>query len=98
MPISTPVFADNWQLASARAINTYKALLEYENSLGHLKNARGEDLLGVSGYEAHRPVSLEPTADGRRLNRRIDLRFLIAAPSEDELTMIRERFSRGISP
>ena len=98
VPISMPEFADNWQLASARAVNTYKALLEYESSLGLLKNARGEDLLGVSAYEAHRPVSLAPTPEGRRLNRRIDLRFLIAAPSEDELTAIRERYGRDISP
>jgi chemotaxis protein MotB len=98
VPISTSEFADNWQLASARAINTYKALLGYERSLAQLKNARGEDLLGVSGYEAHRPVSLEPTPDGRRLNRRIDLRFLIAAPPAAELTAVRERVGRAISP
>ena len=89
VPIGTPQFEDNWELASARAINTYKALSSYEPSLAALKNARGEDLLGVSGYEAHRPVSLAATPDGRRLNRRIDLRFLIAAPSADELTTLR---------
>jgi flagellar motor protein MotB len=98
VPISTSEFADNWELASARAINTYKALLSYESSLAQLKNARGEDLLGVSAYEAHRPVSLEPTDDGRRLNRRIDLRFLIAAPPADELTAIRQRVGRAVSP
>jgi flagellar motor protein MotB len=89
VPIGTPQFEDNWELASARAINTYKALSSYEPSLAALKNGRGEDLLGVSGYEAHRPVSLAATPDGRRLNRRIDLRFLIAAPSADELTTLR---------
>jgi chemotaxis protein MotB len=98
VPISTPEFADNWALASARAINTYQALLADETSLGQMKNARGEDLLGVSAYEAHRPVSLDPTPEGRRLNRRIDLRFLIAAPSEDEVTAIRRRVGSGISP
>jgi flagellar motor protein MotB len=98
VPINTSEFADNWQLASARAVNTYKALLGYESSLAQLKNARGEDLLGVSAYEAHRPVSLEPTADGRRLNRRIDLRFLIAAPRAEELTTIRQRVERAVSP
>jgi chemotaxis protein MotB len=98
VPIGTPEFADNWQLASARAINTYKALLSYERSLAQLRNARGEVLLGVSAYEAHRPVSLEPTPDGRRLNRRIDLRFLIAAPPADELTAIRQGVGRAKSP
>jgi chemotaxis protein MotB len=88
-PISTSTFADNWQLASARAINTYKALLTYEPSLSALLNERGEALLGVSNYEAQRPVSLGPTPEDRRLNRRIDLRFLIAAPSEAQLDRIR---------
>jgi chemotaxis protein MotB len=98
VPISTAEFADNWQLASARAINTYKALLGYESSLAQLKNARGEDLLGVSAYEAHRPVAPETTTDGRRLNRRIDLRFLIAAPSVDEVSAIRGRVEKRLSP
>jgi flagellar motor protein MotB len=90
-PISTSTFADNWELASARAINTYKALLAYEPSLSALLNERGEALLGVSNYEAQRPVSLAPKPEDRRLNRRIDLRFLIAAPSEAQLDAIRGR-------
>ncbi|HSA79385.1 MAG TPA: hypothetical protein VLE23_01100 [Geminicoccaceae bacterium] len=98
VPINTSEFADNWQLASARAINTYKTLLSYESTLAQLKNARGEALLGVSAYEAHRPVSIETTPEGRRLNRRIDLRFLIAAPPADELTAIRQRVERAVSP
>lgn len=98
IPINTPEFADNWDLASTRAINTYKALMAFQPSLGDLQNSSGEDLLGVSGYEAHRPVSLEPTPAGRRLNRRIDLRFLIAAPSPNELTEIRRRVQRSRSP
>ena len=97
-PIRTSEFADNWELASARAINTYKALLEYEPSLTELSNDRGEALLGVSDYEAQRPVSLEPTPDGRRLNRRIDLRFLIAAPSEEQLNEIRSRVGAAPPP
>jgi chemotaxis protein MotB len=90
-PIRTSTFADNWQLASARAINTYKALIAYEPSLSALLNERGEALLGVSNYEAQRPVSLGQTDEDRRLNRRIDLRFLIAAPSEAQLGEIRNR-------
>jgi chemotaxis protein MotB len=97
-PIQTSEFADNWDLASARAINTYKALLDYEPSLAALSNDRGEALLGVSDYEAQRPVSLEPTQEGRRLNRRIDLRFLIAAPSEEQLNEIRRRVGDAAPP
>jgi chemotaxis protein MotB len=99
-PIRTSTFADNWELGSARAINTYNALLAYEPSLSALLNGRGEALLGVSNYEAQRPVSLGPTPQDRRLNRRIDLRFLIAAPSEAQLDAIRARMQApaGASP
>jgi flagellar motor protein MotB len=98
VPIRTPDFADNWDLASTRAINTYKALIAFQPSLDDLQNGCGQDQLGVSGYEAHRPVSLEPTAAGRRLNRRIDLRFLIAAPSQQDLTAIQRQIQRSRSP
>jgi chemotaxis protein MotB len=97
-PIRTSTFADNWQLASARAINTYKALLAYEPSLSALLNDRGEALLGVSNYEAQRPVSSGPTPEDRRLNRRIDLRFLIAAPSEAQLDEIRSQVQAPATP
>jgi chemotaxis protein MotB len=98
VPIRTTAFVDNWELASTRAINTYKALMSFQPSLGDLQNSSGEDLLGVSGYEAHRPVSLEASATGRRLNRRIDLRFLIAAPAQNQLTEIRSQVRRSRSP
>ena len=48
-----PQFGDNWELASARAINTYKALLGFQPSLGELQNAqrrgaaRGQRLRGA---------------------------------------------------
>jgi flagellar motor protein MotB len=90
-PIRTSAFADNWDLGSARAINTFKALVAYEPSLSTLLNERGEALLGVGNYEAQRPVSLGTTPEDQRLNRRIDLRFLIAAPSEAQLGEIRSR-------
>jgi chemotaxis protein MotB len=89
VPIRTFQFADNWELAAGRALGTYRALIGYEASLELLKNGRGEQLLGVSAYEAKRPVSIEETVEARRHNRRIDLRFLIAAPSEEELGRIR---------
>ena len=61
VPIGKAVFADNWDLASTRAVNSYKALMSFQPSLGDLQNRSGEALLEVSAHEAHRPVSLEPT-------------------------------------
>ncbi|HET6519128.1 MAG TPA: hypothetical protein VFG47_04845 [Geminicoccaceae bacterium] len=91
-------FRDNWELAAHRAVNTYKALIQYQPSLDLLQNGRGEALLGVSAYEARRPVSPAGTDEARRLNRRIDLRFLIAAPSQEEVSEIESRLEADIGP
>ncbi len=91
LPIHGGRFHDNWELSAARGVNTYKALTAFEPSLDQLTNARGEALLGVAAYEARRPVSRAPTPQGRRLNRRIDLRFVLAAPSRREVEQIRRQ-------
>jgi flagellar motor protein MotB len=84
---------DNWTLAALRGVNTFKALIRYEPSLDLLRNARGEALLGVSSYEARRPVTRDPSPEAQRLNRRIDLRFVVAAPASDELARLRGRLT-----
>ncbi len=79
-PISTDEFQDNWNLASYRALSTYKALSAYAPELENLKNSQQQALLSVSAYADRRPVAEQDTEEGRRKNRRIDLRFLMAAP------------------
>lgn len=79
-PIRTSEFKDNWTLASTRAQNTYQALASYAPELESLKNPQQQALLSVSAYAARRPVATQDTDAGRRKNRRIDLRFLMAAP------------------
>lgn len=91
VPIRNSLFADNWSLSAGRGVNTYKALTGFAPLLGELQNARGEALLGVAGYEARRPVAPGSTPEERRLNRRIDLRFLVAAPNDAELATIIRR-------
>ncbi|HET6469095.1 MAG TPA: hypothetical protein VFG43_12040 [Geminicoccaceae bacterium] len=90
-PISTLAIHDNWTLAAMRGVNTFKALTRFEPSLDLLRNDRGEALIGVSSYEARRPVSTEQTPEARRLNRRIDLRFVVGAPSAPEVERMRGR-------
>jgi len=85
VPISTERFRDNWDLAAARGVNTYKALTAAAPALDTLANSKGEAILGVSGYEARRPVDNGQSEAARERNRRIDLRFLVAALSADEL-------------
>lgn len=84
-PIRSGPFADNWALSAARARSTYRALIAAEPALDRLTNAAGAALLGVSGYEARRPVLAEATDEARRVNRRIDLRFLARGPNAEAL-------------
>jgi len=87
-PIRSGPFADNWALSAARARNTYRALIATAPTLDRLGNADGEALLGVSGYEARRPVIDAATDEARRVNRRIDLRFLARGPSAEALAAL----------
>jgi chemotaxis protein MotB len=85
VPLRGGPFGDNWALSAARGVTTFKALTRDAPELEALRNPRGEALLGVAGYEARRPVASGDTPEARRLNRRIDLRFLVAAPDDAEL-------------
>jgi chemotaxis protein MotB len=84
-PIRSGPFADNWALSAARARNTYLALTAAAPRLEALENASGAALLGLSGYAARRPVIDAPTEAARRVNRRIDLRFLARGPDAQAL-------------
>lgn len=91
VPLRHGAYADNWQLSAARGVSMFKALTAAAPALEALRNTRGEALLGVAGYEARRPVATGGTPDARRLNRRIDLRFLVAAPDGGELAGLAAR-------
>lgn len=84
VPIRNAPFPDNWSLSAARAITTYKALVAAAPSLASLQNARNVPIFGVSGYADQRPVAANSSEGGRRLNRRIDLRFVMVAPAASE--------------
>lgn len=84
-------FADNWGLSTARAITIYKKLTSTSPGLAALVNKRTEPVLSVSGYGENRPVGDNKTEDGRKSNRRIDLRFLMATPRPKELSIIEDK-------
>lgn len=90
-PIHGGGFADNWELATARSIGVFKALIAFAPGLESLRNDHGEVVLGVSGYEARRPVTRASGEEARRLNRRIDLRFVLAGPGAIEIDRLRRR-------
>ncbi|MDX2103788.1 MAG: hypothetical protein EAZ99_08845 [Alphaproteobacteria bacterium] len=88
-------FRSNLGLSAFRAINTLDRIVQVEPVLSQLANDRGEPLFGVGGYgESRRRVMDERTDADKRLNRRIDLRFLMATPRPPEL----ERVERELRP
>jgi chemotaxis protein MotB len=80
-------FRDNDQLSTERALAVFAELRRVQPSLDALRNADGSyPLLGVSGFGDRRPLpqALGGTEADYDLNRRIDLRFLLARTAELE--------------
>lgn len=80
IPIRTANFRDNLSLSATRAMNTYQALIRYVPELQAVANNQGQALFGISGYGELRAIGDNATVTGRELNRRIDFRFVLAAP------------------
>jgi chemotaxis protein MotB len=80
-------FRDNDQLSTERALAVFAELRRMQGSLDALLNAdRSYPLLGVSGFGDRRPLpQAQSDAEAEyALNRRIDLRFLLARTAELE--------------
>lgn len=92
--------ASNWELSAARAITVYNSLLRFQPVLGLIRNddtaeREGQRLIGVSGYGENRPAVANRDETSRALNRRIDLRFLMATPSRQKLGEIEGSMKGG---
>ena len=94
VPIETLLFPSNWELSTKRAINTWLLLKKENSKLENLKNKNGEPLFSCSGYAETRPVSSNDTEKGRQENRRIDLRFTMIPPSDENMKIIDELSKR----
>jgi chemotaxis protein MotB len=88
VPIFNDEFHNNWELSTARAVNTSLALTETARDLLVLKNPSGKPILGVSGYGENRPVAPNLSDAGRSANRRIELRFLMAYPTSEQFRQV----------
>ena len=75
-------YRDNWDLSVARATNTFRTLKDLDAELLEIRNDRGEPLIGVSGYAESRELTKADDLGAMAANRRIDIRFIMAAPEE----------------
>jgi len=66
-PIATQRFPSNWELSAARAANVLARLA---------RNGVASSRLSVAGYADEHPIADNTTAQGRALNRRVDLVIL----------------------
>jgi flagellar motor protein MotB len=69
---------DNLELSGARAATVHRTLVEEAPLLDSLVSAEDVRLLSISGYGARRLLDAE--CDTCEVNRRIDLRFIMAPP------------------
>ncbi len=70
----------NWRLSVDRAFHTYQALIGAQQILAELQNRNGQPVLSLAGYGKQRPAYPNDTPENKRLNRRIDLRFIMSPP------------------
>lgn len=89
VPIVTEMFPSNWELSTKRAINTWLTMSGANPNLTTILNDKGEIIFSVSGYSDTRPIAENSTESGRRDNRRIDIRFSMAPPSEEDMQIVK---------
>ncbi len=71
IPIHTAQFASNWELSTARATEIVKLLIE--------QHGLPPERLSAAGYGEFHPVASNDSAQGRQVNRRVDI-VLLAKP------------------
>jgi len=73
-PINNAQFRNNWQLSTARAM-TVLLLMVHDGGFD-------PNRISVAGYAQYKPIADDSTPEGRRMNRRVDLVVVGAAPAK----------------
>lgn len=82
------VIKGNLELSALRATNTFRVMVEKVAGLDGLKNREDRPVLSVSGYGEARPINTGPDEISKASNRRIDLRFLMETPKDEDFAQI----------
>jgi chemotaxis protein MotB len=96
---------DNLSLSARRAINTMQAIITYQPKLNEmysispseagLKLGEGHSpLIDASAFGDTRPVTSNDTDEGKKTNRRIDVRILMYSPRSENLDSVRKLLDR----
>lgn len=89
VPINNGIFPSNWELSTKRAINTWLVMGATSPAIMSLKNKNGQMIFSCSGYAETRPIADNSTDAGKRENRRIDIRFSMSPPTEEDMNIIK---------
>lgn len=75
----------NMDLSARRGAAIYGDMLSENPDLLAFENLRGQPLLSVAGYGEGRPIADEEVPGGKDANRRIDIRFILFSPADEEM-------------
>ena len=79
-----PSLTSNLRLSALRATNTYEIMVNETRQLADYSSPEGRPIFASTAYGETRPVGNNTIPEGRRLNRRIDIRILMYIPEEKE--------------
>lgn len=68
IPIHTTRFSSNWELSTARATEVVRMLI--------VRDGFAPDRLSAAGYAEYHPIASNDSAEGRGMNRRVDIVIL----------------------
>lgn len=89
IPINNEIFPSNWELSVKRAINTWLTMSNSNPKLQNLLNNKNELIFSVSGYAETRPIKGNSTDIERQENRRIDIRFSMSPPTDEDMSIVK---------
>jgi hypothetical protein len=61
---------------------------KHRPELNNLNNRNNQPVFSCSGYAETRPISKNITDEDKRVNRRIDIRFTMSPPSDEDQTIV----------